>query len=202
VFVLAVTGGIGSGKTEAAAYFAAKGAEVIDLDELAKSLLEPGAPAYDAVVGEFGSSVTDRDGRIVHEYLAREAFASREATERLDSVVHPLVVGALAARLQALADAGRTGVTVIDVPLLVEAPEIAEMAEVVLAIEAPVTSRLERCRARGMSDDDVLARMDRQAGDAERREIADDVIDNSDTKERFHAQLDGFWEREVAPHVA
>jgi dephospho-CoA kinase len=169
---------------------------------VAKALLEPGAAAYEGVVGIFGPSITDRNGRIVHARLATEAFSSAEATERLDSIVHPLVVEEVRERLRALDGSGGSGVVVIDVPLLVEAPELAEMADVVLAIEAPATVRLDRCRRRGMAEEDALARMDRQAGDAERREIADDVVDNSGTVEDFAAQLDGFWEREVAPHVA
>jgi dephospho-CoA kinase len=202
VFVVAVTGGIGSGKSEAATRFAALGAAVIDLDEVAKAMLEPGASAYESVVGAFGPSITDRNGRIVHDRLANEAFSSPDATEQLDTIVHPLVVAEVRGRLKALDEAGGTDVAVIAVPLLVEAPELADMTDVVLAIEAPVTVRLDRCRGRGMTEEDALSRMDRQAGDAERREIADDVVDNSGTLEDFRAQLDGFWEREVAPHVA
>jgi dephospho-CoA kinase len=153
-------------------------------------------------VGAFGPSITDRSGRIVHDRLANEAFSSPEATERLDDIVHPLVVSEVRRRLKERSDAGETGVVVVDVPLLVEAPDLADLADVVLAIEAPATVRLDRCRARGMGEEDTLSRMDRQAGDAERREIADDVIDNSGTLEDFAAQLDGFWKREVAPHVA
>ena len=93
-------------------------------------------------------------------------------------------------------------VVVLDVPLLVEFPPIHGEVDHVLAIEAPETLRASRAVAGGLAEEDVLARMERQASDPERRAIADTVLDNSGTSEEFQAELAAFWDREVQPSVA
>lgn len=203
MFVLAVTGGIGSGKSTAARLFGERGAIVIDLDDLAKGLTGPGGPLVDAVAVAFGEDLRTGEGGIDHARLADVAFASQESARKLDAIVHPGVLAATGGALDMLAAQGRPpAVVVIDIPLLAEAPGFFEVVDAVLAISADEDARLTRLAARGMSAQDARARMDAQATDAERRDIADWVLDNDGSLESFRHTLSLFWDREVAPRVA
>jgi dephospho-CoA kinase len=203
MYVLAVTGGIGSGKSTAARLFGERGAVVIDLDDLAKGLTGPSGPLVGAVAEAFGEDLLTAEGGIDHAALADRAFASPESARRLDAIVHPGVLAATGGALDMLAAQGRPpAVVVIDIPLLVEAPGFFDVVDAVLTISADEDTRLARLAARGMSEEDARARMDAQASDAERRDIADWVVDNDGSASEFRQALDGFWDREVAPRVS
>lgn len=203
MYVLAVTGGIGSGKSTATRLFSERGAVVIDLDDLAKAMIDPYGPLVDAVAAAFGSDLLTDEGGIDHARLAELAFASPDSARKLDAIVHPGVLTATGGALDMLAAQGRPpAVVVIDIPLLVEAPRFFEIVDAVLAISADEDARLERLAARGMSEEDARARMAVQATDAERRDIADWVLDNDGSLESFRHELAAFWDLEVAPRVA
>ena len=200
MYVLAVTGGIGAGKTTAVERLRSKGAVVISLDESAKRHLAPGTSVYDAVVEEFGEGILAEDGRIDTAALARTAFSSPERAARLNAIVHPAVVREIAPGLTEMGLLQNPPrVVVIDVPLLVEAPVFAELVGEVLAISAPEEERVRRAVARGMDEDDVRSRMACQATDEEREAMAGHVIVNDGTLEEFQEAVDRFWQ-EVVEH--
>lgn len=198
MYVLAVTGGLGAGKTTAAEYFRGRGAVVLSLDEIAHRQLAAGTPVYARVVEEFGDAVLGEDGAIETASLAREAFGSPERASALNAIVHPAVLREVA---PGLTDMGLLlnppRVVVLEVPLLVEAPAFGELATEVLAIAAPVEVRVARAVARGMSENDARARIACQATDAERRKVADHVIDNDGTPREFLVKLARFWDEVV-----
>jgi dephospho-CoA kinase len=198
MYVLGVTGGIGSGKTTAARLFEALGAVVIDLDDLAKRLIAAGGPLTDPVVAAFGDAVRGADGGVDTGALAAVAFASPDAVRRLDRIVHPGVFAAAAGALDMLAELPEPpSVVVIDVPLLVEAPEFFDLFDGVLAISANEDVRIARLAGRGMSEEEIRARVALQASDAERREIADWAIDNDGDVIDFEAALVALWDDEL-----
>ncbi len=202
MFVLALTGGIGSGKSTAARFFRDRGAVVIDLDDMAKGLIRPGGPMVDAVAAQFGLELKTADGGIDTAALASVAFASPEQARRLDSITHPAVLAATAGALDMLAaQAVPPGAVVLVIPLLVEAPGFFDLVDAVLAISADEDTRLERLEVRGMSGDEARARIACQTSDAERRDIADWVIENDSTMEQFLDALAGFWDLQVANRV-
>jgi dephospho-CoA kinase len=200
MYVLALTGGLGSGKSTAAGVLAELGAVVIDLDEVAKVLLDEVPAVRDRVIEAFGEGVVGAGGRIDRASLAASAFASEDATQRLNAIVHPAVLAAVAGALDALALQGEPPrMVVLVVPLLAESPLFLEPVDAVLAISANEETRIERAIARGMSQEDAERRIARQAGDAERREIADYVIENDGDVESFRADVRAFWENEIVP---
>lgn len=200
MYVLALTGGLGSGKSTAAEVLAEVGAVVIDLDEVAKALLDETPAVRERIVEAFGAGVVGPDGRIDRAALAAVAFATEEATLRLNDIVHPAVLAAVAGALDALALQGEPPrMVVLVVPLLAESPLFLELVDAVLAISANEETRIERAVARGMSQEDAERRIARQAGDAERREIADYVIENDGSLESFRSEVRAFWENEIAP---
>jgi dephospho-CoA kinase len=202
MFVIAITGGIGSGKTTATRYFRDKGAVVIDLDEIAHDLLEPGGEPYSAIVDEFGAGVLDASGRVDRPALAGIAFASEETCRRLNAITHPAVMREVLpnlTNLRLLPEPPR--VVILEVPLLVEAPAFGEAADAVLAISADEELRLARCVRHGRSEADARARMACQATDAEREAIADWTIVNEGSLDELTSALDRFWD-EVVRHGA
>jgi dephospho-CoA kinase len=203
MYVLALTGGLGAGKSTAAEVLRDLGAVVIDLDDVAKTLLDEAQVVRDAVTGSFGADLVGPDGRINRALLAERAFATNESAELLDSITHPAVLAAVAGALDTLALQGEPPrAVVLVVPLLAESPLFLEPVDAVLAISAPEDVRIERAVARGMSLEDAERRIARQAGDAERREIADYVIENDGDLEAFRRELVAFWETEIASREA
>jgi len=192
---IGLTGGIGSGKSTAAARFAELGALVIDADALAREVVEPGTDGLAAVVAEFGEQVLDADGRLDRPALARLVFGDEAARGRLNAIVHPRV-RARAVELIAAAPPGT--VVVQDVPLLVET-EQAGAYDLVVVVEAPEELRVRRLAAdRGMSAEEVRARMASQATDEQRRAVADVVLVNDGTPDDLSAKVDALWADRIA----
>lgn len=167
---------------------ARRGAVVIDADAIAREAVEPGRPGLAAVVERFGPGVLDGAGRLDRPAMAALVFEDAAARAALNAIVHPLVA---AESLRRMAAAPAGGVIVLDVPLLVEAARSGY--DVVVIVEAPEALRLERLVERGMNVDDARRRMAAQASDAERRTVADVILDNSGTPEDLDRQVDALW---------
>ncbi len=197
--VLVLTGGLGAGKSTAAEFFRERGAVALDLDDIAARLLAPGTSLLARVAEEFGGDeVLLADGRLDRPALARAAFASPDATRRLNAIVHPAVVrevGPSIADMRLLQ--APPPVIVLEVPLLAEAPVFGELADIVVAIVGPESVRAARAVERGMAPDDVARRMRSQATDAQRAELAEVLIVNDGSIERFTSALERFWEEYV-----
>jgi dephospho-CoA kinase len=183
-----LSGGIGSGKSTVARALARRGAIVIDADAIAREVVEPGQPGLAAVAERFGAEVLDGEGRLDRPKLAALVFDDPAARADLNAIVHPLVAAETARRLAA---APSDAVVVMDVPLLVEAARSGY--DLVVIVEAPEPVRLERLVARGMTPGDARRRMTAQASDAERRRVADVVLDNSGSEEDLEHQVDALW---------
>ena len=188
---IGLTGGIGSGKSTVAEMLAARGAVVIDADEVARAVVEPGEPAFDRLVEHFGHEIVGPDGRLDRARLAAVAFATAEGTAALNAITHPAVGAEFLRRIAAAPD---DAVVICDVPLLVESASARERGyEVVIVVEAPRDLRLARLEKRGVPRADAEARMDRQATDHERRAVATHVIVNSGDRANLEAQVDRIW---------
>jgi dephospho-CoA kinase len=180
VRVVALTGGIGAGKSTVAEMLAARGALVVDVDAIGRAVLEPGGRAGAAVRSRFGDQVAAADGGIDRAALADVVFGDPEALAALTAISHPSINEVLSERL---ADVQGVDVAVLDMAILVEgrlalAADGTPLYDSVLVVEAPWPLRLERLTARGVTAEQAVARRDAQATDAERRAVADVVIVN------------------------
>jgi dephospho-CoA kinase len=188
---VALTGGLGSGKSTVAALLAERGAIVIDADELARDVVRAGTAGFGAVVDRFGPGVVSADGELDRAALASLVFADDAARADLNAIVHPLV----AARSRELsAQAPPDAVVVYDIPLLVEAARADEF-DLVVVVEASEPARLRRLEDRGVALPDARARMAAQASDAQRRAVADVVIDNNADRQALARQVAELWDR-------
>jgi dephospho-CoA kinase len=194
---IGLTGGIGSGKSTAAARFAELGALVIDADAIAREVVEPGTPGLSAVVSRFGSEILLPDGSLDRPALARLVFADAEALAALNAIVHPLVAER---RAELMATAGPDAVVVSDVPLLVENGMAGDF-DAVVVVEAPLDQRLARLAARGLAAEEARARMARQASDEQRRAVATVLLDNSGSQPELARQVDAAWQRLTGPEA-
>ncbi|PKK13546.1 dephospho-CoA kinase [Thermomonospora sp. CIF 1] len=185
-----LTGGIGSGKSEVSARLAARGALIIDADKIAREVVAPGTPGLAAVVAEFGEEVLLPDGSMDREKVGSIVFADAERRAALNAIVHPLV----GQRMEELvAAAPRDAIVVYDVPLLVE-NGLAEMYDVVVVVDVPVQTQIERLTTRrGMSESDARARIAAQASREQRLAVADHVIDNSGTLQELEERVEALW---------
>lgn len=198
MLLVGLTGGIGSGKSEAARRFAAHGAVVVDADVLAREVVAPGTPGLDAVLAAFGPQLRRADGTLDRERLGALVFADPDARRRLNAIVHPLVGAATAQRLAAIEAAQPDAIVLHDVPLLVEAG-LAANYPVVVVVAAPESVQLARLTGqRGLSEEDARARIAAQAPLADKLAVATHVIDNDGSLEHLHREVDRVWAALVA----
>ena len=189
--LIGLTGGAGSGKTTVAEMFRELGAEVVDADEAAHAVYEPGTPGFDAVVAEFGQEYV-RDGQIDRARLGELVFHDLAARRRLNAIVHPLVREWMAART---ADAVARGVEVVihDVPLLFE-NGLEHLYADVVCVYVPEAVQLKRLvDGRGASRERARAMIAAQMPIEEKRRRAQHVIDNSGTREHTREQVNTLW---------
>jgi dephospho-CoA kinase len=191
VFVIGLTGGIGSGKSTVSALLAAKGAVVVDADAIVHDVQRPGTPVFEAMVERFGPGIVAADGTLDRAAVADLVFNDAEALEALNKIVHPAVGKEIADRMAALADTDE--VVILDVPLLVESRNAYPVAGLLVVDVDPEVALARLVEHRGMRADDVRARMARQATRDERLARADRVIDNSGTPEDLAEQVDEAW---------
>ncbi|HEX5365358.1 MAG TPA: dephospho-CoA kinase [Acidimicrobiales bacterium] len=191
MLVIGLTGGIGSGKSTVSALLAERGAVVVDADAIVHELQAPGTPVFAAMVERFGPDVVAADGTLDRAAVADVAFADPQALADLNAIVHPAVGAEIAERMARLAETDE--VVVLDVPLLVESRDAYPVAGL-LVVDVDPEVAVERLVAhRGMREEDVRARMARQASRADRLARADRVIDNSGTPDDLRDQVAGAW---------
>jgi dephospho-CoA kinase len=196
--LVALTGGIASGKSTVARRLAELGAVVVDADLIVRDVQGPGTPVLARIAAEFGDDVIRADGSLDRPALGALVFGDQEALRRLNGIVHPAVRAESARRFAAAFDADPSAVVVYDVPLLVEA-RVDDPWDLVVVVHAPAAVREERLvQLRGLRPHEARARIESQAPDAARLAIADVVIDTTGTVADTIAQVDALWER-LAP---
>lgn len=191
MLLVGLTGGIGAGKSTVAELLAARGAVIIDADQVARAVVEPGQPALDKLVERFGEGILYADGRLDRGTLAKLVFGDDEARRDLEAITHPAINDEFSRRV---VEAPTDAVVVLDVPLLAESEQARKRPyQTVIVVEAPRDVRLDRLEARGVDRADAEARMAAQAGDEERRKIATHVVDNARDRADLERQIDEVW---------
>lgn len=174
MYVVAITGGIGSGKTTVANQFAALGIDVIDADLIAREVVEPGTPALAAIASHFGPGILDEQGRLDRRVLRERVFSEPAAKSWLNALLHPLIRSEMLRQCTAAS----SPYCLLVVPLLVE-NRLMNLANRVLVIDVDEATQIERtCRRDGVSREQAEAILAAQASRAERLAVADDVLDN------------------------
>jgi dephospho-CoA kinase len=192
MLLVGLTGGIGSGKSTVAADLAARGAAVIDADQIAREVVEPGGRAYDALVQRFGRGVFQADGRLDRQKMADIAFNDPDALQALNEITHPAIGAVMAERVVEAMQSHE--IVVVDVPLLTIATKARMNFGAIVVVDAPEDIAVDRLVGqRGFSESDARARIASQISRQERTSLADFVVDNSGDRNALSAQLDSLW---------
>ncbi|WP_425935086.1 dephospho-CoA kinase [Aeromonas rivipollensis] len=186
MYVVAITGGIGSGKTTVANQFAALGIEVVDADLIAREVVEPGTPALTAIASHFGPGILDEQGRLDRRALREWIFSDPAAKSWLNALLHPIIRSEMLRQCAAAS----SPYCLLVVPLLVE-NRLTELADRVLVIDVDEATQIERtCRRDGVNREQAQAILASQASRSERLAMADDVLDNqSGTTETIRERI-------------
>ncbi len=192
---VAVTGGIGAGKSTVSAMLADRGAVIIDSDQLAREVVGVGTPGLASVAREFGPEVLAADGTLDRPALAAVVFADPAARRRLEAITHPMV----RARFEELrAAAPDDAIVVNDIPLIRSVTAAAQFI-LVIGVHAPLEIRLDRLTARGMTNDDATARIKAQLSDAERAPLCDIWLPNGGDLMGITTAVDRLWSGRLQP---
>ena len=186
MYVVAITGGIGSGKTTIANQFAALGIEVVDADLIAREVVAPGTPALAAIVNHFGAEMLTEQGLLDRRALRERIFSDPAAKFWLNALLHPIIRSEMLRQCAAVS----SPYCLLVVPLLVE-NRLTELADRVLVIDVDEATQIERtCHRDGVSREQAQAILASQANRSERLAMADDVLDNqSGTTETIRARI-------------
>jgi dephospho-CoA kinase len=191
--VIALTGGIGAGKSTVAQFFSELGAHVVDADQLARIAIERGSEGFADVVARFGDSIV-ANGDIDRKALASIIFSDAQAKRDLEAIIHPRVKKLFA---QALAENDPTTDLIYEIPLLVET-DAAGNFDYIVTVEADEEIRIERLLSRGMQISDIRARLANQASPQARIDLADVVITNDGDEDHLLRQVENLWEGPIA----
>lgn len=191
--VIALTGGIASGKSTISSRLSRLGASVVDADLLSREAVEAGSPGLAAIAERFGRSVIAADGSLDRAALGSIVFADESARHDLNAIVHPEVRRLAAERLAEISRNDPAAIAVYDVPLLVETGVDHDFDLVVVA-DADAETRTERLISlRHLDPDEARRRVAAQASDEDRRLIADVLIDTTGSIDDTNAQVDALW---------
>ena len=196
--IIAVSGGIGSGKSSVTRIFASRGAVTADADAIARQILEPGEPTLGEVARAFGGDLLRQDGSLDRALLASRVFGGEGASERvarLNAITHPLIE---ARAWSILRGAPEGSLAVYDIPLLIEGDH-ADRFDAVVIVDAPIEERVKRLEGRGVAPEDARARIRAQASSEERRAIATIWIDNEGSSDDLEAVARLVYERWLTP---
>ncbi|MFZ9210881.1 MAG: dephospho-CoA kinase [Candidatus Nanopelagicaceae bacterium] len=193
---VALTGGIGSGKSLVGEILEELGALVIDSDQLAREVIERGSPGYEEVVTAFGDSILS-EGQIDRSKLAAVVFNETDLRKKLESIIHPLVREAA----EKLAKKLPSGAILINqIPLLVES-DGAKRFDYVVTVSADEEIRRERLRLRGLKDYEITQRMAAQVSDSQREKIANYIIRNDGSIDELTRAVEALMANELLPRA-
>jgi dephospho-CoA kinase len=196
VLRVALTGGIGSGKSLVGEILEELGALVIDSDQLAREVIERGSPGYEEVVNAFGDSILS-EGQIDRSKLAAVVFNETDLRKKLESIIHPLVREAA----EKLAKKLPSGAILINqIPLLVES-DGAKRFDYVVTVSADEEIRRERLRLRGLKDYEITQRMAAQVSDSQREKIANYIIRNDGSIDELTRAVEALMANELLPRA-
>jgi dephospho-CoA kinase len=194
VLLVALTGGIGSGKSLAAEYFAELGAQVLDFDQLARDVIERGTEGFDEVLTRFGDEVLSQ-GVIDRSKLAQIVFSDSDARLDLEAIVHPRIREEFDLVVSSLQSGS---ILISQIPLLVESKNEYPF-EFVITVSASEELRRARLLERGMKDFQITKRLEAQSTDQAREAIADAVIHNTGDKDHLLRQVENLYEDRLYP---
>lgn len=192
---IGLTGGIASGKSTAAQILVKKGAHLVDADQIAREIVEPGQAALSEIAQHFGQDILKEDGSLNRERLGQVIFQDASQKKVLESIMHPRIRTVMMKRMELLEKQHANDLVVVDVPLLFESG-LAGMFEEVWLVYVPESIQLTRLMLRNdLTEQEARARIQSQMPIDQKKDLADVVIDNSGSMDATIAQIEQHWRR-------
>lgn len=189
MLVVGLTGGIGSGKSLAAQFFAELGALVIDADQLARDAIERGSDGFDQLIATFGDSILT-NGLVDRRALGELVFRNPEAKRKLEGIIHPIVRQEFEEAVESLE---KDQVLIYEIPLLFETKAM-ERFDYIVTVESDMELRKERLLKKGLRISEIESRIAAQASREERTSIADQVFENNGSEDELLRSVENLWE--------
>jgi dephospho-CoA kinase len=189
MLVVGLTGGIGSGKSLAAQFFAELGALVIDADQLARDAIERGSDGFDELIATFGDSILS-NGLVDRRALGELVFRDIDAKKRLEAIIHPIVRREFEEAVQSLE---QDQILIYEIPLLFETKAM-ERFDYIVTVEADMQLRKDRLLKKGLRNSEIESRIAAQASREERESIADQVFENNGSEDELLRSVENLWE--------
>jgi dephospho-CoA kinase len=189
MLVVALTGGIGAGKSLVAQYFSELGARVVDADQLSRIAIERGSEGFDEVITRFGESIL-RNGDIDRKALGEIIFKDKSAKADLEAIIHPRVRELF---FEVVSDLAADEILIYEIPLVVETGAASNFDQII-TVEADLEIRKSRLLKRGMFISEIESRLDAQASPSEREAVATHVIENSGDEDQLLRKVENLWE--------
>ena len=195
---IAITGGIGSGKTTVAKLIVSRGAVLVDADQIVKDLQRPGGKVFDKIVEIYGNEILLRDGELDRQKIAEIVFNDERELSTLNDIVHPAVGEEMGIRRKEAIKQG--SVVLVDIPLMVTPEgklgrEEYKLFDGIIVVDCKIETAVMRLvQQRGFDEKDARARIAKQATPKQRREFADFLIDNNEPEENLSKQIEKCWE--------
>jgi dephospho-CoA kinase len=189
MLVVALTGGIGAGKSLVAQYFSELGARVVDADQLSRIAIERGSEGFDEVITRFGESIL-RNGDIDRKALGEIIFQDKSAKADLEAIIHPRVRELF---FEVVNDLAADEILIYEIPLLVETGAASNFDQII-TVEADLEIRKSRLLKRGMFSSEIESRLAAQASPSEREAVATHVIENSGDEDQLLRKVENLWE--------
>ena len=197
MLIVALTGGIGSGKTTVGSIFAGLGAVVVDSDQIAREVVERGSEGFNLIVAEFGDAIL-KNGDINRSALGELVFADLDKLGKLEAITHPLIRQTFA---KIVDESPKDSIIINQIPLLFESKHEYNF-DFVITVSVSDAIRRERLLARGLSQGQIQARLSAQASDIQRESIADHVIENSGDLAALTQEVERVWHLLVSANKA
>ena len=189
--ILGVTGNIASGKSSVCRELARRGALVVDADQLAREVVEPGSPVLEQLVRGFGEDILKPDGSLDREYLGELVFSDPVARQRLNAIIHPAIAALSTQRLQQLCDTAP--LVIYEAPLLYEVGAEARVDKVMLVTIDPEVQLARLMERDGLDEKSARQRIAAQMPQEQKAARADYLVDNSASREETSAQIERLW---------
>ncbi|MDQ0114262.1 dephospho-CoA kinase [Paenibacillus harenae] len=194
--IIGLTGGIASGKSTIAKLLADRGALLVDADQVAREVVQPGEPALEAIASSFGQAILQEDGTLNRSALGAIVFHDKASLAKLESITHPAIRQRMQHRIHTYADENPNALVVADVPLLYETNQQA-LYEGIMVVYVPEAVQITRLMERNTMDEaEAKRRISLQMDIEEKRRRADWVIDNSGSLVETERQIDVFWQNQ------
>ncbi len=203
--IVGITGGIACGKTTVSELLAEKGAMPINADAIGHELLKADSPVMDELIDAFGAEILEPTGDVSRQKLGRIVFQDSTARERLNSILHPLIIQRSRGQARELVTADPACIVLLDAPLLIEAGA-SDTVDVIIVVTASAATQRRRILERGivqgrpLTETEAQARIDAQMPLAEKVKYADVVIENEGTFETLQEEVDKVWTFLIAGH--